>query len=196
MGDVYVVPHMSKLDFSSNEVTISGQDRSGKDTSRSYMLKDAFQLAAVAEVLTNQGKTEEVNLILIGGTTPLLGASLDQEANQGLTDPQKVKSVTRFFNLADGTARIILANEWGAGRESGQIEIDFDQASLAGYLSLMSYLKRFIKQGVKVISPSFPDSRKVASANPLKLEVVVDGKTFGFQVLKGGAVTISCLPVP
>lgn len=196
MADVYVVPHEFKLDYSRKGVTISGPDREGNPTSQSYTLKDVFELAAVAEVLTNQGKTEEVNLILIGGTLPLLGASLDQEAIQGLTDLQKVKSVTRFFNLADGTARVTLANERGPGEESGTIQVDFESTSLAGYLSLMNYLKRFIKQGVTVASPSFPGARSNTIADPLlKLEVVVDKKTFGFQVLKGGAVTVSCLPV-
>lgn len=64
------------------------------------------------------------------------------------------------FNMADGKSTVSLFNEWGAGKEEGIIQVDFNGATLTGYLTLMGYLKRFIVQGVKVVSPSFPEPRK------------------------------------
>lgn len=197
----YVNPKEFSLDIDGKKITILGRDPVGmKDVPLAYNDLDSLGVAAATEILTNSGKTGEVQILSPGTKSDALVASLDQQALQGLTNPQIVKSVARMLNLHNGSARVSLHNQpypqvtGGPVVESGMIQVDFGSGSLVGYLVLMSYLKRFGPHGILVTSPSFPGPRGVVSATTLTLEIVVDGKTFGLKVASG-VVTISGTPV-
>jgi len=173
----FINPKSFTVDYLKSELTVDG---------KLYLLGDAIRCAAASEILTNYGSTNEVQMFDDAGGIRV-SATLDQLVNltaSNARDPLTVAWASRTLSLTSGNSIVTIVS--GVNKA---VRVALTKDSLAGFLTLVMYLRRYLLNGITIVSP---DLTGLTDTSDVTLSTVVDGKIFKVMVENGLVTMVSC----